>query len=193
MYPCDIGGILTGDAIVSAYHNGDIVISNFDESRVNPNSYNLRLSNEFKRYMISYKDDEYIDISKGCKTQDIMKVINGELVRPDNLYLKPGEFVLGTTIESIFTDKYIPIITGRSSVGRYSISVHQEAGFGDVGFSGRWTLQISTQLPVMLKAGMDVCQVYFITPHGPINGRLYNGKYQHADGPIESRLYEDYR
>lgn len=186
------GGMLTGSAIKQAVEDGYITISDFDESRLNTNSYNLRLSDVFKKYAAPNRDDGYIDIFKGCETKEIVKIHGTEVIRPKKLYLRPGDFVLGSTMETVASDKYIPIITGRSSIGRYSISVHQEAGFGDIGFNGKWTLQLSTLLPVIITPGMEICQVYFITPIGRVD-RLYNGKYQNSAGPQESRFYTEHR
>lgn len=186
------GGMLTGSAIKQAIEDGDITISDFDESRLNTNSYNLRLSDVFKKYAAPNREDGFIDISKGCKTKEIINIHGTDVSRPKKLYLRPGDFVLGSTMETVASDKYIPIITGRSSIGRYSISVHQEAGFGDIGFSGKWTLQLSTLLPVIITPGMEICQVYFITPIGRVD-QLYNGKYQNSVGPQESRFYTEHR
>lgn len=183
-------GMLTGNAIKEAVAKGDIYISDFDESRLNANSYNLRLSDTFKKYSSPNQNNGYIDISKGCETQEIVTFNGTDVIRPTKLYLRPGDFVLASTIETVASDKYIPIITGRSSIGRYSISVHQEAGFGDIGFKGAWTLQLSTLLPVIITPGMEICQVYFITPVGKVD-RLYDGKYQNSDGPVESKFYAE--
>lgn len=42
--------ILTGNEIKLRMAAGDIVISDFDEARLNPNSYNLRLAPELMVY-----------------------------------------------------------------------------------------------------------------------------------------------
>lgn len=61
------------------------------------------------------------------------------------------------------THKFVPMLEGRSSVGRLGISIHSTAGFGDIGFCGYWTLEISCVQPVRIYSGVDICQIYYHT------------------------------
>ena len=45
--------MLTGEEIIKEVENGNIVIDPFDKNNINPNSYNLTLSDE----LIVYTDD----------------------------------------------------------------------------------------------------------------------------------------
>lgn len=69
----------------------------------------------------------------------------------------------------------MPFIEGRSSVGRLGISIHVTAGFGDVGFIGRWTLEISVIHPIRVYAGVEICQIAFTDIVGEFD--LYTGRY----------------
>lgn len=93
------------------------------------------------------------------------------------------------TAETIWTDKFVPIIDGKSSIGRLFISIHQTAGFGDVGFDGQYTLEVTSHFPVRVYAGMRFCQIRF---HG-IQGHItqYEGNYQgkSAKGPVGSKAH----
>ena len=60
----------------------------------------------------------------------------------DGLLLAPNKLYLGRTNEYTKTDKYVPMLEGRSSTGRLGLFIHVTAGFGDVGFAGYWTLEI---------------------------------------------------
>ena len=61
---------------------------------------------------------------------------------PESGYvLQPNTLYLGRTNEYTRTDGYIPMLEGRSSVGRLGVFIHVTAGFGDVGFAGYWTLK----------------------------------------------------
>ena len=58
--------MLTAHAIKAAIVQGDLSIEPFDESRLNPNSYNLRLGDTLKVYTTNYLDP---------KTENPTKVI----------------------------------------------------------------------------------------------------------------------
>lgn len=83
---------------------------------------------------------------------------------------------------------FIP--THNSSIGRAFILVHYTAGYGDPGFSGHYTLEVTSQIPIRLYPGMKICQVRFHTMVG--EPRLYNGHYtgQNAQGAVGTRLHE---
>lgn len=108
----------------------EICIDPFDEKLLNPNSYNLRLHNELLIY-----EDPVLDMKKPNKTNKI-------IIPEDGYILKPGELYLGRTLEYTKTDKYVPMLEGRSSIGRLGLFIHVTAGFGDVGFNGYWTLEM---------------------------------------------------
>lgn len=170
--------MLTGAEIIRLHNEGIIQISNFDESRVNPNSYNLRLSNE----LLIYKND-VIDTKKDNETEKIIIPESGYVLQPHVLYL-------GSTIERTYAGNLIPCISGRSSVARCGIEIHRTAGFGDVGFDGTWTLEITVVHPVRIYPGQELCQIYFEYPDGETSIH-YKGKYQNQSGPVASRFYKD--
>ncbi len=86
---------------------------------------------------------------------------------------------------------YAPFIYGRSSVGRLGLFVQITAPLGDIGFSGKWTLQLTPVRPVRVYPGMKIGQIFFLKPYGEIN--LYTGKYQNSNGPRKSEIYKDFR
>lgn len=165
-------GILTGQKILSNVNCGLIKIDPFNREQLNPNSYNLRLGNDFAFYKANRKltiyenpePDGTFNIEDGCK-----------------FVIQPGELVLGQTMEYTETDHYIPLIEGRSSIARQFCSIHFSAGFGDIGFKGHWTLEIVPMAPMTLWPGMEICQIYYHTPDGSISD-LYQGRYNKNDG-----------
>ena len=108
----------------------------------------------------------------------------------EGIELYPGILYLGRTIEETYTDRFIPMINGRSSIGRLGISVHVTAGFGDIGFNGTWTLEITVVEPIRIYKGMELCQLCWFTPVGEIE--LYKGRYLNQVDPTPSRLYQSY-
>jgi len=176
------GGILTGYEINRQVRQGNIVLENYDPKNLNPNSYNLYSGDT----VTVYKDLDVIDLRDPrtyAKTETFkIDEDKGFILRPGTLYLIPSGVYMESTM-------YEPLITGRSSIGRLGIAVHQEAGFGDIGFSGVWTLQIRVTYPTRIYPKMPIFQVYFLTPHGKI-AELYHGKYQNSKEAVPSRFID---
>lgn len=166
---------LSGPEILRQIERGKIIIDPFSPSQVNPNSYDLRLGNELKTYATNILDPR---MSEGTYSHIIW----------DGYPLQPGYGYLATTIERTYCEGFVPVINGKSSLGRLFLSIHQTAGFGDDGFEGQWTLElVAMAKPVRIYPGMRICQIAFM----PIVGeRLpYQGKYQNQEGPVESRSW----
>ncbi|MDA3816310.1 MAG: hypothetical protein PF486_02965, partial [Prolixibacteraceae bacterium] len=119
--------ILSGKEIQKRLNN-DIFIEPFNPEQLNPNSYNLKLHNKLLVY-----DKNELDMKTENKAHEITIPDEGLLLETSKLYL-------GRTIEHTRTEKVVPMLEGRSSVGRLGLFIHVTAGFGDVGFSGYWTL-----------------------------------------------------
>lgn len=186
-----MGGFLTGQAIRDSVKDGTITIEPYYETNINPNSYNLTIGNTCKVLDVNTTTNPfdnyygYIDTTKSIEYKDIKIPKEGLLLEPDNLYLI-------ATNETIGSDYYIPMITGRSSMGRMGVSVHQEAGFGDIGYHGKWTLQITVVKPTMIYPNMKMAQMYMVVPAGRITD-LYNGKYQNSADAAGSQINRDFQ
>ena len=70
--------------------------------------------------------------------------------------MQPNKLYLGRTNEYTRTDGYIPMLEGRSSVGRLGVFIHVTAGFGDVGFAGYWTLEIFCVQPIRIYPNVEI-------------------------------------
>jgi len=158
----------------------DIFIEPFDSSRLNPNSYNLRLDNKLLVY-----DDKVLDMKKPPETTEIEIPEEGLILDQNRLYL-------GKTIEYTKTERLVPMLEGRSSIGRLGLFVHITAGFGDVGFSGFWTLEIFCVQPIRIYAGVEICQIYYHDISKPFE-TYKSGKYQNNQGVQPSMLYLDFQ
>ncbi|MCE9499122.1 MAG: dCTP deaminase [Leptospira sp.] len=170
--------ILTGKEILKKLHT-DIRIEPYDEKLLNPNSYNLRLHNE----LVVYKNFP-LDMKKPTETEKIIIPESGFLLEPGILYL-------GRTLEFTETYNLVPMLEGRSSIGRLGMFVHVTAGFGDVGFKGFWTLEISVIHPLIIYPGVQICQIFYHTVEGEIT-EYKSGKYQANSGIQPSLLYKDF-
>jgi len=170
--------ILSGKEILK--HMGkEIIITPFDEKRINPNSYNLSLADELLVY-----EKEALDMKKPNPTKRIVIPEEGLLLEPNRLYL-------GRTNEFTRTDRYVPMLEGRSSTGRLGLFIHVTAGFGDIGFAGYWTLEIFCVQPVRIYPNVEICQIYYHDIDGEYD--LYSsGKYQNNSGIQASLMYKDF-
>ncbi|MDR0272654.1 MAG: dCTP deaminase [Clostridiales bacterium] len=157
----------------------EIIIEPFDDKAINPNSYNLTLHDELVVY-----DEEVLDMKKANAT----KTIN---IPEEGIVLQPGKLYLGRTREYTATEKYVPMLEGRSSIGRLGLFVHVCAGFGDVGFKGYWTLEIHCVQPIRVYAGVGICQIYYHSIEGEYEPYI-SGKYQNNKGIQPSLLYRDF-
>ena len=170
--------ILTGNEIKIQREAGTIYIEDFDEARLGPNSYNLRLAPELLIY-----PSPILDARENNPTASLA-------IPPEGIVLQPGRLYLAKTLEYTETHNFIPMLEGRSSVGRLGISIHVTAGFGDIGYAGNWTMEIHCVQPVRVYPGMEICQIYYCSPVGAIT-KEYHGKYQGATDAVGSRLWQE--
>lgn len=170
--------ILTGPEI-KARRGSDILIEPWDDKNLNPNSYNLRLSEDIVVYT-----EKTLDMKKDNPSQALK-------IPPEGLLLEPGRLYLGRTLEHTETRGLVPMLEGRSSVGRLGLFVHVTAGFGDVGFKGFWTLEMHCVHPIRIYAGVEICQIFYHSIEGAVM-EYASGKYQGNKGIQTSRLWMDF-
>jgi len=170
--------ILSGKEIENRI-DSDIIIDPYDKNRINPNSYNLSLHDE----LIVYTETT-LDMKRDNPHQKIQIPAEGLVLEPNRLYL-------GRTVEFTETRGLVPMLEGRSSVGRLGLFVHVTAGFGDVGFKGYWTLEIFCVQPIRIYAGVEICQIYYHSIEGDYEN-YSSGKYQANQGIQTSLLFQDY-
>jgi len=169
--------ILSGQEI-RKHLGGRIGIDPFHEAHLNPNSYNLTLHNELLTY-----EEVVLDMREQNRVR--------RLTIPDEgLVLNPTQLYLGRTVEHTETHGFVPMIEGRSSVGRLGLFVHVTAGFGDVGFCGYWTLEMFAVQPVRIYPGVAICQIFYHHLDG--DHREYDSdKYQHNRDIQPSLLFKE--
>ncbi len=168
--------ILSGQEIQNRVGT-DIEIDPFDPSRLNPNSYNLTLHDELMVY-----EEVVLDMARANRVRRLA-------IPKEGIVLSPNQLYLGRTAERTVTHNLVPQIEGRSSVGRLGLFVHVTAGFGDVGFSGYWTLEMFAVQPVRIYAGTAICQIFYHEITGQIEE--YSSKYQHNHDIQPSLLFEE--
>ena len=169
--------ILSGDEIKRNIGT-NIEISPFNPDNINPNSYNLTLHHDVVIY-----EEVVLDMRKNNRVRRMVIPESGLVLEPNRLYL-------GRTVEKTETHNLVPMIEGRSSIGRLGLFVHVTAGFGDVGFKGFWTLEMFAVQPVRIYPGVSICQIFYHQIEGDIQEYKSN-KYQDNQGIQPSLLYKE--
>lgn len=192
---------LSDRRILEEMQKGDIVIAPFTRENLATSSYDLTLGEWYFReqaparyhhkiYNIWNKD--HIDHvwgktpSRAERADEVFKKFNFEWqgISPDDkvILLAPGETILAHTNEFIGGRKHITtMMKARSSLGRSFIEVCKCAGWGDVGYINRWTMEVtnnSSHYSIPLVVGRRIAQMIFFET-GPIVGDDYSktGKY----------------
>lgn len=157
-------------------------ISGVDESMINPASLNIRLGNSF----LVPRSDQTIMLGDEVRyTRHVVDVPGGWFT------IKPGQFVLGTTLERLnLPDRISAFVQGRSSIGRIGLTI-QNAGFVDPGFQGHITLELINDSPfnIALLPGYPVGQLVFLETSEVEHP--YSGKYQGQVEATGSRMEQD--
>lgn len=139
-----------------------------------------------------YPDDKQfqsvsVDLTLGSVAPELRMSRNG-------YWLEPGQFVLGSTSETIRMPDYIVgQVHGKSTMARMGLMV-ECAGLVDPGFSGEITLEMKNlaHQRIRLSIGMLICQISFTVVEGHVD-RPYghpdlDSHYQNQFGPTEARL-----
>jgi len=174
--------LLSRDIILQHIEEGNIFINPFNLENLKTTSYDARLGENFFQEQPFHASDRRIfnpfsppDIvrywgepQKAIKVKDWIKQ-NGPLIniRDEDriIILGPGETILAHTEEFVGGRNCVSTeMRARSSMGRIGITVCKCAGWGDLGFCNRWTMEMSNHLkdtPVVLVVGMRVSQIAF--------------------------------
>lgn len=205
--------LLSRAMILQHMKKGNIFIKPFNPQNLKTTSYDARLGENFfqeqpfrvsDRRVFNPFDPEDIERywgkpQKAITAKEWMKK-NGRLknVKPEDkiIILGPGETILAHTEEFVGGRKCVSTeMRARSSMGRIGITVCKCAGWGDIGFCNRWTMEMSNHLkdaPVVLVVGMRVAQMIFYQVDALPLKESYTatgGQYQSTDD-IEKMIQE---
>ena len=161
------------------------------ESSIQPCSYDLTLSTEFKRIKkqsCEYPNKSYVDLSDPVEYVTIP--YDGGAF--DGVVIGAGEFMLGVTNEIVHLPNDVgAMLIPRSSFGRLGLSL-EFGNWIDPGYCGALSIQIfnASPNPIRLVAGIRAVQLVFITLTDACESP-YHSKYQHSFRNVESRLCTD--
>jgi len=143
--------------IKKAVKDGDIILSGFDEKRLQPASYDILLGSKFLLTEAHMADS--IDPAKK-KYAPMREVL---LKKGETFTLHPGVSILGISIDYFGSNKYLVQLHGKSSLARIGLMVHNTAGLINPGHFLRVTFELCNlnSIPIILTPGMPIAQLTF--------------------------------
>lgn len=174
--------LLSRDAILRNLKKGDIIIDPFDEKKLKTSSYDVSIGEWFWRERHPegratvhnlYDEQSTSRVWDGPyraeSAKDVFDRLGSKLnnIKPEDkiILLRPGETILGHTEEFIGgRNRVVAKMYARSSLGRNFIEVCKDAGWGDVGYFNRWTMEItnnSQYFVIPLVVGRRIAQMVF--------------------------------
>lgn len=194
--------LLSRPAILRHFKEGNIIIEPFDERKLKTTSYDVSVGEWFWREKHPegrmtihnpYDEESTSLVWEGPFQAEPVEEIKKRLDLKFNnvnssdriILLRPGETILGHTEEFIGgQNKVVAKMYARSSLGRNFIEVCKDAGWGDVGYVNRWTMEItnnSQYFTIPLVVGRRIAQMVFYEVE-PIENKIdyasSGGKYQ---------------
>ncbi len=196
---------LSDQKILREIKSGDIIIHPFNPANLSTSSYDVTLGPYYFQeqhrskhhhniYNIwSQEHTEYIWGKSPLRAEKAKLVFQkynfdwkGISPQDEVILIEPGETLLCHTNEFIGGKNHITtMMKARSSMGRSFIEVCKCAGWGDVGYINRWTMEItnnSQRYAIPLVVGRRIAQIVFFET-GPILEKDYStsGKYQSSN------------
>ena len=199
--------VLSKPEILRHFKIGNIIISPFNKDNVANSSYDVRLGKYFFRQdpikhsqvLNPFYEKSLRRMYDGAEEAVFVSEIRSKLnpfhglkANDSVILIAPGETILAHTVEFIGGKngmKGLPAITtemrARSSIGRIGIAVCKCAGWGDIGYVNRWTMEITNfaNSIIPLPVGVRIAQIIFheTTPVVEIDKYAKKGKYQASD------------
>ena len=205
---------LSDKKILEHMEAGTVVIAPFTRENLATSSYDVTLGEWFfreqrpKRYkslfnLYSKKDTELIwgtEPLRAIRAKEAFAHFNADFdgIQPDDkiILLEPGETILAHTDEFIGgKDTVTTMMKARSSLGRNFVNVCKCAGWGDVGYVNRWTMEISNasrHYIIPLVVGRRIAQLVFFET-GPIVAGDYAATGKYASSTNLRTLKKDWK
>jgi dCTP deaminase len=184
--------------------NGEIIIEPFNPNQLNTSSYDVTLGEYYYRPQLPQVDnmicnENIYDIWSKESVDKVWGDVKCAQTLEENgydankfnigstdkvIFIKPGETILAHTNEFIGgVNTVTTMMKARSSMGRSFITVCSCAGWGDVGYFTRWTMEIknnSQYYTIPLVVNKPIAQIIFFETGEVEVGSSYNqtGHYQ---------------
>lgn len=185
--------LLSDRDILAEIESGRVRLDPYDAEMIQPSSIDVRLDKFFR----VFDNHKYAAIDPAVEQPELTRLVEVKANEP--FILHPGEFVLGSTYESVaLPDDVAARLEGKSSLGRLGLLTHSTAGFIDPGFEGNVTLELSNTatLPIYLWPGMKIGQLCFFRlsspAESPYGSAKYESRYRGQRGPTASRSFQSF-
>lgn len=152
----------------------EITLSDFDETRVQPASYDILLGEKF--LVFDSHSTPFIDPVKKI-LPEYREIIISE---GESFTLHPGVSILWISKDYFGSSKYLIQLSGKSSLARIGLIVHNTAGLINPGHYLNIAFELCNlnSVPIVLRPGMEIAQLIFAdisTP--PEHGYEKKGRY----------------
>lgn len=174
--------------IKKAVKDGKIVIKDFEEARLQPASYDILLGNKF----LVHNTESTLVIDPVKKIFPVTKEI---IIPEDGIFvLHPGVSVLGTSVDYFGSDEFLVHLSGKSSLARLGLIIHNTAGIINPGHFLNITFELCNlnHVPIVLRPNMRIGQILFSQLTSPpqkdykSTGRYHGRDWQHFVDPKEN-------
>lgn len=176
------GMLLSQKAILRHLKKGNIIIEPFDERKLKTTSYDVSLGEWYfkeehpagRATIHNLYDDKSTKTiwSEPLKAESAERLIKKNSVKLKNIkpeekiiLVGPQETILAHTEEFIGgRNVCVAKMYARSSLGRNFIEVCKDAGWGDIGYFNRWTMEVtnnSQYFTIPLVVGRRIAQMVF--------------------------------
>lgn len=170
--------IVTARRIQELLNKGDIIISPFNTSDLDVNSYSFHLGDSLIEY-----ECQIIDPQCPLRTNTIQI--------PDSGYvLKPEHFYLSSTLEKMGSSICASELYANFSTAACGMFIQTSAPLGHTGAIINWTLEIIVAQPVVVYPGMKIGKICFWENYGELTN--YQGRYCESKNVVASRIYQDF-
>jgi deoxycytidine triphosphate deaminase len=193
--------ILSKKQILNEMKKKNIIIDEFLKSNLNTCSYDITLGKYFYReqdnnihkkykifnpYDMTHVKKKWGKYKKAMTKLEAEKIYDVKLNNIDEkdkiIIIYPNETLLCHTNEFIGGVKTITtMMKGKSSMRRSNITICEDAGWGDIGYYNRWTLEITNKSKfynTVLVVGKPIGQIIFMKTDPCEESYSEKGKYQ---------------
>ncbi|MEK6443603.1 dCTP deaminase [Pseudonocardia sp. T1-2H] len=167
--------------------DSSLVVEPYEPRLLQPASLDVRLASTFRVFACGASRRT---VELGRIPDDLTVEVDGSA----GFTLAPGEFALGSTLETVgIPPDLVAKFEGRSTIGRLGLLTHVTAGYIDPGYQGQITLELRNvgPLDLVLTPGDPIGQLAFQlltspcrTPYG---SAVLGSKYQGQRGPTAPR------
>ena len=199
-------GVYSNTEILAGLETGNVVIDPFNPNHVNTSSYDVTLGHYFYRSgaetpdtLYNPYDEQDVEAHFGelmeaeplSEHRRVMRTLGIRAIKgiPSDhpvFILRPHERILAHTQEFVGVRRQgTTSMQARSTTGRNGVVVCMDAGWGDTGYIGRWTMEVKNhnEQYVVIPEGIRIAQIVFHHT-GIVKGEYadLSGKYQPGSG-----------